>query len=119
MKKILLLMFLSAVTSLLNAQTLTRREVFDFQLGDELGISVSYRGKTLQWLKVIQRKDIGNDSIIISFYRRQLALKMDGNVFSEDTLVNHEGRLHEPYFNRFEQMDTFVVDSSFRSKTFL
>lgn len=118
MKKLFLLIFLCSVNDLLKAQTLTRREVFDLQVGDELGISVSFRGRTLQWLKVIQREEVGMDSVVISFYRRQLAFKMEGNVLSVDTLVMHEGRLSEPYFKNFEQMDTFVIDSVFRSNSF-
>lgn len=104
---LLLLIFIQV-----DAQLLTRREVYDLHIGDELGIKISQSGPLVhKWLRVIDRKDIGQDSIVLSYYERKRMFSFQGEIFSQDTFDVSYGNLNSLFFKYFKLGYRIKIDS--------
>jgi len=111
MNKILLICFVLFQFSALFGQVLTKREVYDLHVGDEIGLEIHGSPFQKRWKKVINREEKGTDSLILTYYVRNLEIRFQNNIFSDYTYVERIGQLDSPIFKNFIVGKRTSIDS--------
>lgn len=115
MKRLLLFLLIQFLHPQLKSQALTYHQVYDLHIGDEIGMRIwdDYNGGlNLQWLKVINRQEISKDSLILTYYRRTLKYRYNGNIFSDDTFNQYIHQLDSPVFKNFYPHYTRIIEDT-------
>ncbi len=108
-----LVMFATMHLQTVFSQALTVGEVFDFQVGDEMGIQLNKHMGPMgyRYMKVTDRKDFGNDSLKISFNIITYVFDFDVlemvKEYKKSTVTYFD--LDSSYFADFAEKDTIII----------